>query len=167
MIEIKSPKNIHEVVFENNLMGIPKLFLGGSIEQGKADNWQIRIVDSLKNKEVTILNPRRDDWDSSWKQDPTLGTKFRGQVDWELYAQDISQSIIYYFDENTKSPITLLELGLYAHYNNFSKKVFVFCTEKFWRYGNVKIVCEKFNIPVYNDEQKIINTLQKEFINIT
>jgi len=45
------------------------LFLSGSIEMGKAEKWQDRVVRLLEKTDWTILNPRRDDWDSSWIQD--------------------------------------------------------------------------------------------------
>jgi hypothetical protein len=57
------------------------IFLGGSIDMGAAELWQDRLV-----RDLVILNPRRDDWDSSWVQDPTPGTQFYKQVAWELDA---------------------------------------------------------------------------------
>lgn len=133
----------------------PFVFFGGSIEMGKAIDWQTDLTKSLSSHTGTILNPRREDWDSSWKQDPIPGTPFYGQVTWELDHQDDSDIIVYYFDENTKSPITLLELGLYAN----THKIIVFCTPKFYRYGNVKIVCDKYNIPVYSTHKEFFNSL--------
>ena len=50
------------------------------------------------------------------------------------------------FTDTSKSPITLLEMGLYAK----SKKLYVFCTDKFYRYDNVKLTCDKYNIPLIN-----------------
>ncbi len=48
------------------------VFLGGSIEMGKAIDWQTEYANRLKNVDnLTVLNPRRDDWDSSWIQDTT------------------------------------------------------------------------------------------------
>lgn len=45
------------------------VFLAGSIEMGKAIDWQKEIGDEFENSDdVCILNPRRDDWDSSWEQ---------------------------------------------------------------------------------------------------
>lgn len=52
-----------------------------------------------------------------------------------------------YFSPNTKSPISLLELGLFAR----SGKVRVVCPEGFWRKGNVDIVCQYYNIPLYEN----------------
>ena len=60
-----------------------------------------------------------------------------------------------YFDPNTKSPISLLELGLFAH----SKKLIVCCPEGFWRKGNVDIVCDKYGIPNYDSLEKLLNYL--------
>lgn len=60
---------------------------------------------------------------------------------------DAADIIAVYFDPNTLSPITLLELGLHAA----SGKLIVCCPDGFWRKGNVRIVCERFNIPLFND----------------
>ena len=56
-----------------------KIFLAGSIDMGKAEDWQTRVADLLKNKSVILFNPRRDDWDSSWEQD-IENINFRNQV---------------------------------------------------------------------------------------
>jgi hypothetical protein len=65
------------------------VFLGGSIDMGAAELWQDRLVKDLEDYDsLVLLNPRRDDWDSSWTQDPTPGTQFYEQVDWELRWQD-------------------------------------------------------------------------------
>lgn len=142
------------------------IFLGGSIEMGTATLWQDRVIDALSNKEGTILNPRRDDWDSSWVQDPTPGTKFHEQVTWELDGQECADVLAYYFDPNTKSPITLLELGLALQANtNISPViVVVYCPTTFWRYGNVKITCDRYGIHVYEDEAAFIEALRSSLV---
>lgn len=149
---LKPPQPL-DITGSNNI-----LFLGGSIEMGTATKWQDRFIEELSDQDVLILNPRRDDWDSSWEQDPTPGTPFYEQVKWELDGQDLSNLLIYYFDPNTKSPITLLELGLYAH---AWKHVYVYCPKEFWRYGNVKMVCDKYGISVYDDESYIIQVIKE------
>ena len=45
MIEIKSPNNFERYINKKRILTI---FLGGSIEEGKAENWQNNIVNSLK-----------------------------------------------------------------------------------------------------------------------
>ena len=117
----------------------PSVFLAGSIEMGAAENWQARAERELRD--FIVLNPRRDDWDSSWVQSID-NTQFREQVEWELYAMDVADLILMHFEPSTKSPVTLLELGLHAQFG----KLIVHCPEGFWRKGNVDIVCKRFNI---------------------
>ena len=126
------------------------LFLAGSIEMGAAERWQDLAVRELKNSVWTLLNPRRDDWDSSWEQSVD-SPKFVEQVSWELEAMERAEYIFMYFDKNTKSPITLLELGLWANNKgNVPSKLIVVCPEGFWRKGNVDVVCERYNIKRFN-----------------
>lgn len=123
------------------------IFLAGSIEMGAAENWQDRAVELLKNTRYTILNPRRDDWDSSWKQE-IADEKFREQVTWELQGLEDCEWAIVYFDPNTKSPITLLELGLLSQMK--SNRTLVVCPQGFYRRGNVDIVCDRFGMKSYS-----------------
>ena len=125
------------------------LFEAGSIEMGRAENWQQILENSLRDLNITILNPRRENWDSSWIQsinDP----QFREQVEWELLAQESADIISMYFSPGTKSPITLLELGLFAE----THKLIVCCPDGYWRKGNVEIVCRWYGT-------KLVNTLQE------
>lgn len=138
-MNIKAPEQIQKRDFN-----IPSIFLAGSIEMGTAENWQEELTLHLKDK-FNILNPRRDDWDSTWEQNYD-NPQFYKQVSWELNALDKCDIIIFYFSPGTKSPISLLELGLYAN----SGKCRVICPNGFWRKGNVDIVCEKYNIPLYD-----------------
>lgn len=120
------------------------VFLAGSIEMGTSDNWQEGLSKHFHKLGWDVLNPRRDDWDPSWKQTFENPTFFQ-QVTWELNALEVCDLIIMYFDPNTKSPISLLELGLFAK----SGKLMVVCPEGFWRKGNVEIVCNRYNVPFY------------------
>jgi hypothetical protein len=119
----------------------PWIFLAGSIEMGAAVDWQSQLTEKLSSLPGTIFNPRRDDWDSSWTQS-IENDKFVEQVQWELDGLEAADLICLYFDPATKSPITLLELGLYAR----SKKVILCCPEGFWRKGNVDIVARRYYI---------------------
>jgi len=143
-----------------------KIFLAGSIEMGAAEHWQERIVKELDghivsyNKQcdsvmsdILFFNPRREDWDSSWDQ---KSAQFDEQVNWELDHLDRADIIVMYFDPSTKSPISLLELGLYAH----SGKLIVYCPDGFWRKGNVRIVCEKHKIPLFDNYEQWIEAIK-------
>src|SRR5689334_7546681 len=132
--------------------GEPSLFLAGSIEMGRAELWQARIEEALADLPITLLNPRRDAWDASWEQ--SIGNPlFRGQVEWELEAQERADLIAMYFAPQTQSPITLLELGLFAH----SGKLLVACPDTFWRKGNVEIVCDRCGIPLVHSLNDLLD----------
>ena len=57
-----------------------------------------------------------------------------------------------YFDPNTKSPISLLELGLFAK----SGKLIVYCPEGFWRKGNVDVVCKRYEVARANSPMELV-----------
>jgi hypothetical protein len=121
------------------------VFLAGSIEMGVAEDWQTIIGDWFLSLGWNVFNPRRTDWDSSWIQSYD-NPQFNQQVSWELNALEKSDVILMYLDPNTKSPISLLELGLHAS----SKKLYVICPDGFWRKGNVEMVCSTYDIPLFN-----------------
>lgn len=137
MIEIKAPD-----IIPVRTQGSKYLFLAGSIEMDKADNWQNLAVEILSDTDWIILNPRRMSWDSSWEQSKD-NPQFREQVEWELHAQEIADKILMYLDPETKSPISLMELGLFEE----THKMIVVCPDGFWRKGNVDIVCERYGVP--------------------
>ncbi|KAH9945230.1 uncharacterized protein BXZ73DRAFT_22324, partial [Epithele typhae] len=119
------------------------IFLAGSIEMGKAHNWQLDLTKALAPLEVTILNPRRDNWNNTWEQ-RARHPEFHAQVKWEMDELDAADVIAMYFDPATIAPISLLELGMYAA----TGKMVVCCPEKYHRLGNVEMVCEKYKVPL-------------------
>lgn len=137
MVEIKPPKYV-------DIKGIT-VFLAGSIEMGVAEDWQTKVKNRFESYQITLYNPRRDEWDSSWKQEQKE-SNFNDQVNWEMNNLEDCDIIFMYFDPATKSPISLLELGLHAD----SGKMIVVCPDGYWRKGNVEIVCTRFNIPLFN-----------------
>lgn len=123
---------------------------------GLAEAWQADIEAALRGADITILNPRRDEWDSTWAQriDNPL---FREQVEWELAAQERATLIAFYFAPTTKAPVTLLELGLFAR----SGKVVVCCPDGYWRKGNVEIVCARYGVPMVESLDALIAHIRK------
>ena len=117
----------------------PKVFLGGTIDNGNSEDWQKEVCDKLN---IIIFNPRRDPWPSNAGDDV-----IDEQIKWELERLKESDLVIINILPNSKSPISLMELGLYAQ----SYKLIVFCDEHFYRYNNVKNVCEMYNIHLFND----------------
>ena len=121
------------------------VFLAGTIDMGQSEDWQTLMSDwFLTVGGWGVFNPRRRDWDSTWLQDHS-NPAFSQQVRWEINAMDKSDLILMYFAPSSKSPISLLELGMHLR----SKKLHVVCPPGFYRKGNVDIVCDLFNIPLY------------------
>lgn len=146
MIHVKAPNRVKTV------------FLAGSIEMGKAEMWQDRLATNVADiEDVVLFNPRRDDWDSSWKQDPTPGTQFHEQVSWELEHIHKADLVVFYFDPNTQSPITLMELGYVI---GSGKQALVCCPDGYFRKGNVVITSELTRTPVFNTFDELLYELR-------
>jgi len=159
MIQIIKPDSeVQKAIYDK------KIFLAGSIEMGAAVDWQREVEEVFEsyfctNKDCVIYNPRRTHWDSSWEQS-IENEQFKYQVEWELNKLYECDVILMYLDENTKSPISLLELGLYA----LDTKLLVICGENFWRRGNVEVTCDFYEIPliIHNPREKTLTTLLKQ-----
>lgn len=138
---IKSPKRV-----------IPEgitIFLAGSIEMGKAVDWQSVVQKFFANDNTVkyLFNPRRDDWDSSWLQS-IHDEQFNTQVNWEMDHIELADIVFFYFDPATKSPITLMELGYCL---GRGMKVVVCCPEGFWRKGNIEVMCDRHDVTLFED----------------
>lgn len=153
MMHVKPPNAVPD--------GGLRVFLAGSIEMGTAWDWQDWLASQLEklNLPLVVMNPRRDDWDSSWVQEES-NPQFNEQVTWELDGIENSDYILFYFDPATKSPVTLAELGyvlgMYKMVGDFtgdakthSPTIIVVCPNGFWKNGNVDIMCRRAGIPVY------------------
>jgi len=141
------------------------IFLAGSIEMGKAEDWQTKLFHSIITHDVTVYNPRRENWDSSWTQDIS-NPFFKEQVVWELDHIDLADVVVFYFDAHTMSPITLMELGIVLEMNASNddikgSRVLVCCPEGYWRRGNVQIVCDRYSIPLLNTFEELTSELVK------
>ena len=54
-----------------------------------------------------------------------------------------------------QSPITLLELGLFAR----SGKLHVVCPPDFYRYDNVRITCSRYGVPIYQTLEEAVSAI--------
>ena len=136
------------------------IFTAGSIDMGKAEDWQkifikrfqtLHTENNLKNN-IYIFNPRREGWDSSWNSTPNHPLLME-QIEWELNALEKATVIALYFHPDSLAPISLLELGLHAR----SNKIIVCCPSGYHRRENVLKVCEKYNVPLADDLQSLID----------
>jgi hypothetical protein len=142
----ESPQNIAYRDFTKK-----SVFLAGSIEQGKAVDWQADAARSLQINGFNVFNPRRNDWDSSWKQE-FVDPQMNQQIGWEDNALNLADYIIFYLQPGTQSPISLFEFGKFLH----SGKVLMVCPKGFWRKANVDFECAKYNVPQFDTVDEAI-----------
>lgn len=134
-----------------------KVFLAGSIENGTAENWQQEVMQLLNNDKIYILNPRRSDWNKDWKQSID-NRDFKIQVDWELNGLEKADTVIFYFAGDTKSPISLMELGLISGRQKCD--AIIYCHPDFWRRGNIEVMCERYNHILFTDKEEFLNYIK-------
>jgi Nucleoside 2-deoxyribosyltransferase like len=130
----------------------PTLFLAGTIDDGNSENWQDRAIGIIASEisgDFSVVNPRRDNWD------PHLGeSELRKQINWELDNIQRSHVVFMYLHPGSKSPISLLEMGLMIGQTSTGmalNRLVVCCPPGFWRKTNVEVVCERNSIHLYED----------------
>jgi len=136
---------------------VNSVFLAGTIDMGNSVDWQAEVTEMLKDFDIDVFNPRRDDWDSSWNQSIT-DPQFNHQVTWELACLEKADLVIMYFGPDSKSPISLLELGL------FHKKVICYCPLEFYRSGNVEMIAYRYNVPTYTEFNSFMKAVKDQLM---
>lgn len=155
------PQSINKIsLFDNSI------FLAGTIDNGYSANWQVlasNLIDKemketkKENKKVLIFNPRRDSWNNTWVN-RIHNAEFYQQINWELDCIEKCSHLLFHIEEDSKSPITLMEIGLSI---KLDKPIFISCSPKFYRYGNIEVVCHKYGIPLFDDLPTAIKNLVK------
>jgi hypothetical protein len=106
----------------------PGIFLAGGISN--CSDWQSEVIAKLADKDVQLINPRRDDFDIT---NPDMSVE---QICWEWEHLHAADAIIFYFAPETVCPITLYELGVHA--TNLTD-IFVTCHPDYVRKLDVEI----------------------------
>ena len=134
----------------------PSIFLAGTIDMGNSIDWQTQTISALSDYDVNIFNPRRNDWDSSWEQRAT-NELFRYQVEWELKHLRRADVVFINILPDSKSPITLLEMGLFIH------KCVIVCPDEFYRSGNIHVTAKFFDTPYFKTYEEGFGYLNRLF----
>jgi hypothetical protein len=153
-----APEPLFRAIDSKIINGNFLVTLYGSIEMGEAEPWQEWIIKDCKDiTKLIFLNPRRVFWNKEVEQSKN-NPEFSEQVGWELTAGQYSDLNVFYFDPSTKSPITLMELGISAA--KFPEKTVVCCPEGYWRKGNVDVTCEYFNVKQVESIRELTNYIK-------
>lgn len=154
-VKVYTPHCEDSCLYKTESENAKKIFLAGTIDVGNSDNWQNAYIQNTKDiissynsfidydpvnvNEICIYNPRRDKYDEK---------DMDYQMSWEFKHLKKADIIYMNFLPDSQSPITLLELGLFAS----SGKLYVTCPKEYWRYDNVRFICKQFEIPFRHNE---------------
>ncbi len=129
---------------------LPSVFLAGTIDLGNSVDWQSEVIGRLRTADVgcNVYNPRRVVFDS-------FAAEVEYQIEWELRRLDRADVKFFYIAGNSKSPITLMELGMAlkdkSHPATMCSHVIVVCPPEFYRYQNVEITCRYHGVTIHHD----------------
>jgi Nucleoside 2-deoxyribosyltransferase like len=86
--------------------GERSVFLAGGISN--CPDWQSQLLELLREMDWLLINPRREDFDSS---NPAMS---KAQIAWEHRHLRLATAIAFWFPPQTLCPITLYELGAWS-----------------------------------------------------
>ena len=132
--------------------GFTKIFMAGTIDMGNSRDWQKELYEIFSSMDgrYILFNPRQEHWDA------TRSGEMDYQVRWELDHLEQADMIVMYILGTSKSPISLLEMGLHAR----GGKMHVICEKDFYRYDNVRITCDWYGVPMYETLDEFLKVLQ-------
>lgn len=119
------------------------VFLGGRFSSDQTNDFREVIEQKLSDSDGVILTAsNQQDWVGSISEPCIEGdNQFTRHVVWGFLAQEEADMVVLYFDSESNSPTTMLELGLAVQYPD---KIIVFCSDDFEQKATVDIVC-KYN----------------------
>lgn len=132
------------------------IFLAGITTSTGEPDWRETLTKALMDQHVTILNPNRPDWDSTWKEDFS-DKRWEEQVWWELDMQEAADIIVFFFHPSTEAPISLMELGLAV--KTKPERSIVCALDGYRKKGNVEAVCKRFGANLVHTETDLRDTL--------
>lgn len=134
------PKQAHRV----------SIFLAGTTSATGEPDWRATLIAGLASHNVTIFNPKRDDWDSTWTEDFS-DPRWAEQIQWELDMQDAADVIVVFFHGVTAAPIALAELGMSTR----TGKTVACALDGYSKRGYVEAVCRKYMAPFVRSEEDL------------
>lgn len=126
------------------------VFLGGSITGAK--DWQKNLFDHIvKNvkRPVTVFNPRRKNFDINIQSESEI------QISWERKYLNLSNTLVFYFAEETLGPITLFELGGALERNlrmAHPQNILVYCEPEYKRKFDVQYQIKLVQEAYYSEQ---------------
>ncbi|KAH7129931.1 hypothetical protein B0J13DRAFT_563553 [Dactylonectria estremocensis] len=126
------------------------IFLAGTTSATGEPDWRDELSKSLADQPVTIFNPKRDDWDSTWREDFS-DKRWADQIQWELDMQDAASVIVVLFHRATAAPVSLAEMGMASR----TGKLVACALDGYYKRGYVEAVCRKYKAPFVSTEDEL------------
>ena len=136
------------------------VFLSGSLELGGGPRWHLKMIRCLQPLPITIFDPWRDDWDSSWDNRKS-DERFATQTRWELANLRRADVVAVYFAPGSDAMVSLLEFGLCAA---GAKSIVVCCPDGYNWKGKVEIVCEEQGILLVETFHEFVQAVKHKLL---
>lgn len=114
------------------------VFLAGSIDLNLDGNWRQEVTDQVGDK-VHFIDPTISGHDAM------DDLQMENHINWELDMLNLADKVFLNFLPESKSPISLIELGMYAR----TSKLIVVCPNAFFKSRYIKTLCKKYKIPLF------------------
>lgn len=128
-------------------------FLAGSIDFTLKDSWREKVIKEM-GELVHFFDPTRTD------HDELNDSQMKAHINWELDAMILADKILLNFLSDFKSPISLVELGLYVK----SSKLIVVCPDQFYQKRYVEMLCKKYKTPFFNSLNEAIKYIKESLV---
>lgn len=124
------------------------IFLAGNLQS----KWREEVIDLLSEQDldIVVLDPQVDDWDDRIGNEEADNPAFVAQTDWEHMGLIMADVEVFFFDEKSVSPITLVEFGLYK-----TKESIIHLTEGYEKAGYLRYVSRRFGLPVVSSVKEL------------
>ncbi|KAI5460448.1 hypothetical protein BGZ63DRAFT_387257 [Mariannaea sp. PMI_226] len=139
----------------------PSIFLAGTISAPGEPDWREDVSKALAYQPLVIFNPKRDDWDSTWKESLS-DSRWAEQIQWELDMQDQATIVAVFFDATTDAPTSLSEMGLAAR----AGKLIACALDGYSKRGYVEAVCRQYKATFVTTEEDFKMAVRSKMVEI-
>lgn len=160
VLRVDKPRPKHQLIrapSDKEPRFVESVFLAGTISTDDGHDWRELVTTALFEVPVTIYDPYRKGWDSTWREDIDFAP-YREQVEWELERQEKADMVVLYFGPATQAPVSMLEFGLCARVPG---KAIVLCSEGYCKRGYVQVVCRKYGVEMVDSVDELKEAIVK------
>lgn len=124
-------------------------FLAGSIDFDSSHSWREKVKKELKGT-IRFFDPTRIE------HNDFTDAQMKEHIEWELDALKLSDRILLNLLPESKSPISLVELGLYVQ----SDKLIVVCPKSFYKRRYIETICNKYDTVLFDNLDEAIEYIK-------